>query len=1107
MRKAPATGFSDPDIIPGSILPNGLFMDFLHDQQQHMSYTELQVTTNFSFLRGASHPHEMVEQAKIHGHAAIAITDRNTLAGIVRAHAAAKKAGIRIIPACRLDLTDGPGLLAYPSDKESYGRLSALLTLGNLRAEKGQCHLQKKDVYAQSKGLKFIVVPPERLNNLFDFEPAFQKDLSEYREAFGSDCYLAACRGYRGDDAKQLFRLSELAAQIHIPLVATNDIHYHHPGRRELQDVLTCIREKCTIHNAGFRLHPNAERYMKPTEEMLRLFRQYPDSIRRTQEITGACQFSLDALQYVYPEEITSEGRNPQEELTFLVWQGARERFGDVIPEKTRSAILHELAFIEQMNYPAYFLTVFDVVRFARKQGILCQGRGSAANSTICYLLGITSIDPVKFDLLFERFLSSARNEPPDIDVDFEHERREEVIQYIYTKYGRDRAAIVATVTQLHHKGAVRDVGKAMGLSTDTLDQLSGSISELSNERREKPMLQQSDEPLLRKVLDLTGQLVSFPRQLGQHTGGFVITRGKLTDLCPILHARMEDRTNIEWNKDDIDVLGFLKIDVLALGMLTCIRKAFDLARQHHDRDLTLANIPQDDEAVYEMVSAADTIGVFQIESRAQQSMLPRLRPKCFYDLVIEVAIVRPGPIQGDMVHPYLRRRNGEEPVEFPSKELEEILGRTLGVPLFQEQAMKIAIVAAGFTPSEADELRRSMATFKVQGQVTHFQQKLINGMVKNGYSPEYAQRVFKQLEGFGSYGFPESHAASFALLVYVSAWIKCYYPDVFAAAILNSLPMGFYQPAQLVIDARNHAVEFRPVDVNDSVWDYTLEERCGKYCIVRMGFRQIKGLREEDMILLIAGRKTPYTVIHNLQDVGVPLSALGKLADANAFRSLGLDRRQALWEVSALADRPIGLFTGQSSESATEEAISLPVMALSEHVVHDYATTALSLEAHPVSFVRDNLLVLGNVSAKELPTLQNGQFVKVAGLVLVRQRPGTASGTCFITLEDETGHFNLIVWASLFEQFKKEILGAKLLMAEGHLQIEKEVVHVIVQRCHNISRLFACLTPTQSEDLPLLTLSRADEKTIEPYNRDSRLVKKPEMKQVSMFPEARNFK
>jgi error-prone DNA polymerase len=1075
-----------------------------------MNYTELQVTSNFSFLRGASHPEELVEQADSFGYKSIAIADRNTLAGIVRAHAEARKRGMRIIPASRLDLLDGPSLLAYPTDKDGYARLSALLTLGNLRTEKGECHLYKADVYLHAKAIKFLIVPPDRLNALFDFEASFHQHLKEYREAFGADCYLAACRHYRGDDAKQLYRLGGLAARFKIPMVATNDVHYHDPARRELQDILTCIREKCTIHNAGFRLHPNAERFMKPAAEMVRLFRQYPDAIRRTNEIEEACQFSLDALQYVYPEELTSEGRSPQEELAFLAWRGAKERFGENIPGKARATILHELAFIQQMNYPAYFLTVYDLVRFARSQGILCQGRGSAANSTICYCLGITSIDPIKFDLLFERFISPARNEPPDIDVDFEHERREEVIQYVYNKYGRDRAAIVATVTQLHQKGAIRDVGKAMGLSVDSIDLLSGSMRENSGWHHDHPSPDPAmtpKEPHLRKVMELTGQLIGFPRQLGQHTGGFVITQGKLSDLCPILNARMEDRTNIEWNKDDIDILGFMKIDVLALGMLTCIRKAFDLAKTHHGLDLTLANIPQDDAAVYDMVSVADTIGVFQIESRAQQSMLPRLRPKCFYDLIIEVAIVRPGPIQGDMVHPYLRRRNGEEKVEYPSKELEDILGRTLGVPLFQEQAMKIAIVAGGFTPAEADELRRSMATFKAHGMVTRFKEKLVSGMIGKGYSEEYAHRVFRQLEGFGSYGFPESHAASFALLVYVSAWIKCYYPDVFAGAILNSLPMGFYQPAQLVIDAKNHGVQFRPVDVNHSVWDYTLEERSGKYWILRMGFRQVKGLGEEEMLLLIAARTRPYTGIHELQEAGVSVNTLEKLADANAFRSMGLDRRQALWEVAALSDRPIGLFAGQASETIHEKEISLPQMRRSEHVVQDYATTSLSLEAHPVSFVRESLRQLNNLSAAELPKKRNGEFVTITGLVLVRQRPGTASGTCFITLEDETGNFNLIVWASIFEKYRKVILQAKLLMVEGHLQIEREVIHIIVQRCHNISRLLSRLSPTQEDDFPPVALSRADEKADDPAEHIDTRVLASQPKQGRIFPEARNFK
>ena len=1072
-----------------------------------MSYAELQVTSNFSFLRGASHPEELVEQAAALGHSAMAITDRNTMAGIVRAHAAAKKSAVRLIPGCRLDLLDGPSLVALPTDKNAYARLSALLTTGNLRTEKGRCQLYKSDVYAHSAGIRFIVVPPDRLNRHFEFGKSFDAALSEYRDAFGGSAYLAACRMYGGDDQKRLYQLSRLATTCRLPLVATNDIHYHHPDRRQLQDVLTCIREKCTIYEAGYRLHPNAERYMKAVPEMQRLFRQYPEALARTIEIADACRFSLDSLQYVYPEEITSEGRTPMQELEYLAWQGARERFGDDIPEKTRATIRHELAFIEQMNYPAYFLTVFDIVRYARKQNILCQGRGSAANSTICYCLGITSVDPTKFDLLFERFISPARNEPPDIDVDFEHERREEVMQYVYNKYGRDRAAIVATVTQVHQKGAIRDVGKVMGLSPDTVDRLAKSIWEYSDMLDDTRVVEQGldlHDAHLRKTLQLTAQYMGFPRQLGQHTGGFVITHGKLSDLCPILNARMEDRTNIEWNKDDIDALGFMKIDVLALGMLTCIRKAFDLAKRHYGLDWTLANIPQDDPGVYKMVSAADTIGVFQIESRAQQSMLPRLRPETFYDLVIEVAIVRPGPIQGDMVHPYLRRRNGEEPVTFPSKALEEILGRTLGVPLFQEQAMKIAIVAASFTPAEADELRRSMATFKAHGLVSKFKQKLTDGMKRNGYTAEYAEKVFRQLEGFGSYGFPESHAVSFALLVYVSAWIKCYYPDVFACAILNSLPMGFYQPAQLVIDAQHHGVVFRPTDVNHSQWDNTLEDREGKYLCLRLGFRHIDGIREEDMLVLIAGRVRPYTTVHTLLDAGLSISCLEKLADADAFRSMGMDRRLALWEVAALADRPIGLFTGQASESVYETGIQLPQMKLPEHVIRDYATMSLSLKAHPVQFLRDKLRHLGNIAAYELPAQKNGAFVRVAGLVLVRQRPGTASGVCFITLEDETGQFNLIVWASLFDKYRKEILGAKLLMVEGHLQIEKEVIHVIVQRCHNLNRLLVHLEagPVEEKEGPV---GAGGGNAAAGPDRRAKTVGEP--RQASLFPEARNFK
>ncbi len=1076
-----------------------------------MSYTELQVTSNFSFLRGGSHPWELVGYAAFLGYTSLAITDRNTLAGIVRAHVAAKKHNIRLIPGCRLDLLDGPSLLAYPTNIESYSGLSALLTRGNRKAPKGQCYLSKADVYEYAKDLKFIAVPPHSLNASCELDDAFRTAMHEYKEALGANLYLSAICTYSGNDSKKLYRLNELAHQLNMPMVATNDVHYHDPERRQLQDILTCIREKCTIYNAGFRLCQNAERYLKPAKEMTRLFRDYPDAIRRTDEIAEACQFSLDSLKYVYPRELTNNGRTPQQELTKLSWDGAKQKFEGANLSKVRTSIVEELKFIKRRNYASYFLTVHDFVHFARKKGILCQGRGSAANSVVCYCLGITSVDPSRFNLLFARFMSDARNEPPDIDVDFEHERREEVMQYIFNKYGRERAAIVATVTEVHAKGAVRDVGKAMGMSVDAINQLSSSMWEFTDEWFEGKRMSEHgfdpNDPHLRKVLELTKQYEGFPRQLGQHTGGFVITQGKLSDLCPILNARMENRTCVEWNKDDIEALGFLKVDVLALGMLTCIRKAFDLAKQHHGKDYTLANIlkDEDDPKVYDMICHADTIGVFQIESRAQMSMLPRLKPKCFYDLVIEVAIVRPGPIQGDMVHPYLRRRNGEEPVEYPSEELKQILGRTLGVPLFQEQAMEIAIVAADFTPAEADGLRRSMATFKAKGKVSDWEKKLIDGMVRKGYEEDFAKRVFRQLEGFGSYGFPESHAVSFALLVYVSSYIKCYHPDVFACALLNSMPMGFYQPAQIVIDARNHGVEVRPVDINYSQWHNTLEEKKGEYCVLRLGFRQVKGLSEEDLQILIAGRGQSYTSITSLMDKGVTLPVLERLADADAFRSIGLDRRQALWEVSALQDRLTGMYLGQTPEHAREQDIHLPAMSLPEHVVHDYGSTALSLKAHPVSFIRPKLETLGVLSSKELEPRSDGDIVKVSGLVLVRQRPGTASGIVFITLEDETGVVNLVVFKKVFDKYRNEIVRSRLLMVEGRLQKEGEVTHVIVKACYNLSHLLQHMTASDQEQSQLLTLARADEK--DGSNPDPRTVKRQKIIQAEIFPDARNFR
>ncbi len=1046
---------------------------------QVMSYTELQITSNFSFLRGGSHPEELVEQAIALGHTEIAITDHNTLAGIVRAYRAAKKkGGLRIIPAARLNLLDGPSLLAYPTTKEAYANLSGLLSEGNLRAEKGECHLYKADVYRYADGIKFIIVPPYALNERFEFETEFIEAVKEYRSKLGAEVYLGAIRSYQANDNKKLYRLAELAKQYNIAMVAMNDVHYHAPKRRELQDVATCVREKCTIYNAGYKLYQNAERYLKTADEMKRLFAQYPDAIARTQEIARACTFCLSELKYVYPEEITSEGRTPQEELVYLTWKGANETFKNNIPPKVKANIEFELSFIERKGYAAYFLTVYDFVRFARSRDILCQGRGSAANSTVCFCLGVTSVDPSKFNLLFSRFMSDARDEPPDIDVDFEHERREEVIQYIYEKYGRHRAAIVATVTEQHYKGSVRDVAKAMGLSMDAVNNLASSGWEFNEDWYDGKSISSSgfnaNDPHLLKVLELTKQYIGFPRQLGQHTGGFIITQGRLSDLCPILNARMEDRTNIEWNKDDIESLGFLKVDVLALGMLTCIRKAFDLAKLHYGLDLTLANIPQDDKAVYDMVSHADTIGVFQIESRAQMSMLPRLKPKDFYDLVIEVAIVRPGPIQGDMVHPYLRRRDGIEKVEYPSEELKAILGRTLGVPLFQEQAMEIAIVAAGFTPAEADELRRSMATFKAKGMVADFEKKLVSGMMAKGYTEEFARRVFNQLKGFGSYGFPESHAVSFALLVYISSWIKCYYPDIFAAALLNSQPMGFYQPAQLISDAQKHGVLVKPVDVNYSDWDNTLEAKEGKFCVLRLGFRQVKGLKEDDMQVLIAVRDANGSIkrITQLVDAGVQLSSLERLADADAFRSIGLDRRKAVWEVSALSDHLTGLFAGQQVDTSAESSIELPEMDLAEHVIEDYRTLALSLKAHPVSFAREKLKLLKAITTGGLANCADGATIRVAGLVLVRQRPGTASGICFITIEDETGTANLVVFQKLFNQYRKEIVHCRMLMVEGKVQKEGEVIHVVVKKCYDLSGLLVPLgdaeargSEDQSED------------------------------------------
>jgi len=1039
-------------------------------------YVELQTTTNFSFLRGASHPHELVETAQALGHRALGVADRNSLAGVVRAHSAGRATGLRVLAGARLDLADHPSLLCYPTDRAAYGRLCRLLTVGRLRAPKGDCILHHADLLDWSAGQLLIALAPE------DIDEAFARAVTALARRFPGQCYVAASHRYAGDDAARLDRLAALAAAAGAPLVATNDVHYHAPERRALQDVVTCIRAGCTVAEAGFRLAANAERHLKPAVEMARLFRRHPDALARTLEIAERCRFSLDALRYEYPEETTEVGRTPQQQLAHLAWQGAAERFPDGVPDKVRATLAHELALIERLDYARYFLTVHDVVRFAREADILCQGRGSAANSAVCYCLGITSVDPTKVDLLFERFVSAERNEPPDIDVDFEHERREEVIQYVYKKYGRDRAGIAASVSCYRARGALREVGKALGLSLDTVAKLADNawgwgVEAIDDARIRELGLDPTAGPLA-LALDLARALIGFPRHLSQHVGGFVITRGPLSEVVPITNAAMVDRTVIEWDKDDLDALGILKIDVLALGMLTCIRKAFALIEQHVGATHTLATVPPEDPAVYDMLCRADSLGVFQVESRAQMSMLPRLRPRRFYDLVIEVAIVRPGPIQGDMVHPYLRRRTGQETVDYPKAELREVLEKTLGVPLFQEQAMRIAIVAAGFTPSEADQLRRAMATFRKLGEVSSFGEKLIEGMVARGYDRGFATRCFRQIEGFGTYGFPESHAASFALLVYVSSWIKCHHPAAFAAALLNSQPMGFYAPAQIVRDAREHGVTVRPPDVNLGAWDCTLERdpaSTGGHA-VRLGLRTVKGVGPEHMARLVAARAQGYDGPDAIRRrAGLGPGVLAALAAADAFRSVGLDRRAAEWAVKALdAAAPLPLFgaAGEAAERLPEPAVGLPALGLGEHVMLDYATLGLSLKAHPMALLRPLFAREGVVPSRRLAHLAVDRRVSVAGLVLVRQQPGSAKGVIFITLEDETGIANLIVWPAMFERFRRVVLTGALITATGRLQREASVIHLVVDRLIDHSARLKALT-APSDD-PVRATQRA---------------------------------
>ncbi len=1055
------------------------------------AFAELQVLSNFSFLEGASHPQEYALAAAALGYDAFALTDRNSLAGVVRAHQAAKEAGIRFVVGVRLDLVqdlkpyearpldaqrrprppDGFSLLAWPADRPAYSRLSKLISLGRQRAPKGACWLTLDDVEEYGEGTLFAFLP-DTLPGGMDADAA----LADLRQRFGRNLYLATYPRFRGDRGIALD--AELAARHRVPLLASNAPAMHASGRKPLADILTCIRTRTTIDRAGYSLAAHAERHLKTPAEMARLFRDYPQALANTLEIPDRCTFSLDELRYEYPAEILVPGETAQQTLTRLTWEGATRRYPAGAPTKVRQTLENELRLIADLGYAPYFLTVYDIVRFARSQGILCQGRGSAANSAVCYCLGVTAVDPARVDLLFERFVSAARGEPPDIDVDFEHERREEVIQYLYQRYGRHRAGLTATVVTFRARGAIREVGKAMGLSADTLGAIAGNLwgwhdTEITEERIAAAGLDPTDHRLT-LTLALARELISFPRHLSQHTGGFVIARDSLEALVPVENASMADRTVIEWDKDDIDALGILKVDVLGLGMLTCVRKGFDLLRHHYGRDLELADIPEGDEATYEMLSRADSLGTFQVESRAQMSMLARLKPRNFYDLVVEVAIVRPGPIQGDMVHPYLRRREGKEPVVFPSKDLEQVLGKTLGVPLFQEQAMKIAIVAAGFTPEEADQLRRAMATFKNHGNVTKFYEKMVGGMIARGYDADFAERCFKQIEGFGTYGFPESHAASFALIVYVSAWMKCHYPEVFAAALLNSQPLGFYAPAQIVRDAVDHGVCVLPVDVNASDWDCTLEPGAGPgpargsvgwgvtasppARTLRLGLRQIKGLREEDMHRLAEARGQGYVSVQDLRErTGLSPVVLERLAEADAFASLGLSRREALWAVRALPPEPLPLFAA-AGEHQNEPTVALPKAALGEQVAEDYRRQRLTLRRHPMALLRPGFARENVAPNARLADLPADRPVTVAGLVLVRQRPGSAKGVIFATLEDETGISNVIVWPKVFEAYRAIVMRARLLYVEGKLQKEGLVIHVVANHIEDRSHLLADL-------------------------------------------------
>jgi len=1090
-------------------------------------FVELGLVSCFSFLRGASDAVDLVMTARALGYDAIGIADANSFAGIVRVHTEAATLKLRPVIGARIETMEGLTFLAYPRDRDAYGRLCQLISAGRMNTltgewqEKGVCEISLAMLAECCEGVQLILLPPENLDARFTIPDwasnVVALDGSERRGAVTGTLadilphlvvglpslkHLAASYLYRGDDIARIDRLDAWARENGLGLLATNDVHYHAPERRPLQDVMTAIANKTTVAEAGHLLHANAERHLKSPQEIVRLFARWPHAITAARDVADTCDFSLDELRYEYPEEIYPNGQSPQEFLESETWKGADWRYPGGVPETVCETLYTELALIGKMELARYFLTIKDIVDFARNEvdpPILCQGRGSAANSAVCYCLGITSVDPAKHALLFDRFISEDRKEPPDIDVDFEHERREEVIQYLYRKYGRHRAGLTATVIHYRPRMAIREVGKAMGLSEDVTSSLArtvwGGMGREINEKHAAETGLDLGDPHLKRVLKLTEQMIGMPRHLSQHVGGFILTQGALTQTVPIGNGAMPDRSFIEWDKDDIEALGILKVDVLALGMLTCIKKCLDMLEDHHDRSLNLATVPREDPETYAMLRKGDSLGVFQVESRAQMNMLPRLRPREFYDLVIQVAIVRPGPIQGDMVHPYLKRRRGAEPVQIPAPspqygppdELSSILERTLGVPIFQEQAMKIALDAAKFSSKEANRLRKAMATFRSRGMVDELQDMMVERMVTRGYTREFAERCFNQIRGFGEYGFPESHAASFAHLVYVSSWLKCHFPAAFAAALLNSQPMGFYAPAQIVRDAREHGVEVLPADVNHSEWDCTLEEtgevgdaksgRLDKHIALRLGLRQVDGLPEHVAALLIAERAEsgPFRDVAELRErAGLSPAHIERLASADCFSSLGLTRRKALWDARSLIagpDLPLFRAADTRDEGAERGMTKLPTMPLSEEVVADYQTTRLSLKAHPMAFLRPELAERGFVRACDLRNRKYRSMVQVAGVVLIRQRPGSAKGVCFITLEDETGVANLVVWPDVMEKQRKIVMGARLIEVRGRVEYDDEVIHVIVHSLTDASAKLYAL----SDDMLDAPIARAD--------------------------------